>query len=395
MSNLPILKKENVQLIADAAPDTYNTNALSAQRCSDFGQALLAEAQKGMTDELDQRCAEYINKAKKTLKVMNERRAPITKLFDQIRSEFTAMENSVDVTKKDSIPGQIQAARNAYAALKREEAERIRQEELRKQLREQAKVNYRNEVCDAYRSQFQTIINFAIGELTRLNQSLTLENYDDVAKQIKETTTTFDVTWLREVNYKPAELSEEEAAVTRFEATATVLPQFKEQYLAEIGDYRDTIVDALPSKKRELQRMAEANAEEQARIKAELEAREAAEKRRLDEERRRKEEEAKAASAMQASANELGGLFDKASLAEVGYQPKTAVKLRISATDANGILAILSMWWSKEGQYLPVDELTKMFKKQITFCEKLANDKDSPERIDNPSVIYAEEVKAK
>lgn len=392
---LPILRAENVQLIADSAPDTYNSNALSSQRCSDFGRALLTEVQKGMTDELDQRCAEYINKAKKTLKVMNERRAPITKLFDQIRSEFTAMENSVDVTKKDSIPGQIQAARNAYAALKREEAERIRQEELKKQQREIARQRYYTELEDSYRKQFDTVINFGISELTQLNQSLTLKNYDSVSEEIKMFNTRFNPQTIREVIYKPHELTEEEASEIRHEVMTRLSAQFDEQYTTEIGDYRDTLVDALPSKRRELERIAIANADEQARLKAQLEAKEAAEKRRLDDERKRKEQEAKAASQLQAVANEIGNLFDQASVGTPAYQPKASVKLRINAHNADGILAILSMWWSKEGQYLPIDELTKMFKKQITFCEKLANDKDSPEKLEHPYVDYEEEVKAK
>ena len=53
------------------------------------------------------------------------------------------------------------------------------------------------------------------------------------------------------------------------------------------------------------------------------------------------------------------------------------------------------MWWSKEGQFLPIEELSKIFKKQLTFCEKVANDKDNPEFIKSPFVRYEEEVKAK
>ena len=53
------------------------------------------------------------------------------------------------------------------------------------------------------------------------------------------------------------------------------------------------------------------------------------------------------------------------------------------------------MWWSKEGRFLSMEELSKIFKKQITFCEKLANDKDNPELISSPFVRYEDEVKAK
>ena len=77
------------------------------------------------------------------------------------------------------------------------------------------------------------------------------------------------------------------------------------------------------------------------------------------------------------------------------YQPKTSVKKRIVTDTPEGILAIVSMWWSREGQFLPMEELAKIFKKQIAFCEKIANDKNDPELITSPFIRYEEEVKAK
>ena len=113
-TNTAILRQENIQMIMQSAPDAYNTNSLSSMRCTDFGKNLLAEIkQRGMNDELDKRCADFIDKAKRTVKAMNERRAPFTKIFDQIRSEFTSMENSIDPAKKDTVPYMIQQARNA------------------------------------------------------------------------------------------------------------------------------------------------------------------------------------------------------------------------------------------------------------------------------------------
>lgn len=399
-NNHPILREENVQMIAQSAPDTYNTNALSSQRCADYGEKLLAEIQRGgMTDALDKQCADYIDKSRRTLKAMNERRSPITKLFDQIRSEFTGMENAIDPTKKDTVPYKIQQTRNAYAAKKREEAERARQEEMRRQQREQALNRYKQESEDDYRRQFDNLVTEKINELTSLNKSLTVENYDEVCNKIKGFNITLGNEWFQQCQchaHKPYEVTDAEANEIRQSILNRLSKQFKEQFQAEVGEYRDTITDALPSKKKELERMAKANAEEQARIKAELEAREAAETRRLDEERRRKEEEAKAAKQVQQSANEMDGLFAQNAVATpVGYQPKTSVKQKIVCANADGILAAVSMWWSKEGQFLPIEELSKIFKKQLTFCEKVANDKDNPEFINSPFVRYEEEVKAK
>lgn len=398
--NLPILRQENVQMIVQSAPDAYNINSLSSMRCSDYGKNLLAEIQQhGMSDDLDKRCAEYIDKAKRTLKAMNERRVPFTKLFDHIRSEFTGMENAIDPTKKDTVPFLIQQARNTYAAKKREEAERARQEEMRRQQHEKAIKDYQLAAEDDYRRQFDGKITADINTLTSLNQSLTIENFEEVSGQIKAFNVTLGNEWFQHCQsyaHKPFEISDAEAIDIRQSTLNRLSKQFKEQYASEVGDYRDTIADALPSKKRELERMAKANAEEQARMKAELEAREAAEARRLDEERKRKEEENLAAKKAQQTANEMDGLFGQNAVATpVGYQPKTAVRQRIVTDTPDGILAVVSMWWSKEGRFLTMEELAQIFKKQIAFCEKLANGKDNPELISSPFVRYEEEVKAK
>lgn len=399
-NNLPILREENVQMIVQSAPNAYNTNSLSSMRCADFGKNLLDEIERsGMTDELDKRCADYIDKAKRTLKAMNERRAPFTKLFDQIRSEFTGMENTIDPTKKDTVPYLIQQKRNAYAAKKREEAERARQEEMRRQQREQAIARYTQEAEDDYRRQFDSTVTSTINELTSLNQSLTIENFDEVSEKLKNFKTTLGNEWFQHCQsyaHKPFEISDGEAIKIRQSILNRLSTQFKAQYSSEIWEYRDIITDALPSKKRELERMAKASAEEQARMKAELEVREAAETRRLDEERKRKEEEAQAAKKAQQTATEMDGLFGQTAVATpVGYQPKTAVRKRVVTDTPDGILAVVSMWWSKEGRFLSMEELSKIFKKQITFCEKLANDKDNPELISSPFVRYEDEVKAK
>lgn len=397
---LPILRQENVRMIIQSAPEAYDTNRGSALRCAEYGTRLLDVIQQnGMSDDLDKLCADYIEKAKRTLKAMNERRAPLTKLFDQIRSEFTSMETSVDPSKADTAPFKIQQARNSYAAKKREEAERARQEELRRQKHDMALSRYRQDAEDDYRRQFDGKVTADINELTSLNQSLTVENFDQTSAKILNYNIKLGNEWFQNCQshaHKPYELSDAETIDIRQSILNALSKQFKEQYAAEVGEYRDTLADALPAKKRELERMAKANAEEQARIKAELEAREAAEARRLDEERKRKQEEENAMRQARQSAGEIDGLFGQAAVAApAGYQPKTAVRKRIVADSADGILAIVSFWWAKEGQHLPVDELAKMFKKQIAYCEKLANDKNNPEIISSPLIRYEEEVKAK
>ena len=401
-TELTIVRKENVQLIAQSAPEVYQSNTLSCQKCTDYGQRLLAQIkEQGMTDELDMQCATYINKARNTVKKMNTNRSAITKLFDQIRSEFTGMENAVDPTKTASIPYQIQQARNAYAAKKREEEERKRRAELLRQQREQAFNTYKADVEDDYKRSFNAYTANSINALAELNAAVTLDNYEAQCKAIKQFPVKLSEDWGAKTpcNVRiPSELSDMQDKLheARTAILAKLMEQFTQQYQFEVGDYRDTITDALPSKKAELERMAKANAEEKARLAAELKAREEAEAKRIEAERKRKEEEEAAKKKMQQEASEVGNLFaGQAIVTPAGYQPKTSVKKRLVFHDAQGVLAAVSLWWSKEGQFQSVEELAKVFKKQITFCEKVANDKDHPEFISSTSVSYEDEVKAK
>lgn len=397
-----IVRKENVQIIAQSAPEVYQSNTLSCQKCNDYGQRLLDQIKaQGMNDELDMQCATYIAKAKNTVKKMNTNRSAITKLFDQIRSEFTGMENSIDPTKTATIPYQIQQARNAYAAKKREEEERRRRAEILRQQREQAFNTYKADVEDDYKRSFNAYAAEAIDTLTRLNAQLTLDNYETQCRAIKQFPVELPQSWSEKltsnVPFPPGladiheRLQQERTAILNL-----LMPQFAEEFKFEIGDYRDTLTDALPSKKAELERMQKANDEEKKRMEAELKAHEAAEARRVEEDRKRKEEEETAKKKMQQEAAEIGSLFtQQAVVTPAGYQPKTSVKKRLVFHDAQGVLAAVSLWWSKEGQFQTVEELSKAFKKQITYCEKLANDKDHPEFISSTSVSYEEEIKAK
>lgn len=147
-SELAIIKQENIQTIVSAAPQSYSDNKLSCERCISAGQSILntITASGGMTDELDKEAALFIEKARKTVKKMNEKRSPVTKLFDDIRREFTVIENAIDPTKADTIPYKLQQYRNQYAAKKRAEEEKRRQEEYKRQQAEQARVKLRQDI---------------------------------------------------------------------------------------------------------------------------------------------------------------------------------------------------------------------------------------------------------
>lgn len=393
---LTIIKQENIETIVSAAPQSYQDNKVSRERCISAGQKLLdAVSKQGMTDELDQQIASYIEKSRKTVKKMNELRSPVTKLFDDIRKEFTGMENDIDPTKAGTIPYQLQQVRNKYAAKKREEEERRRCEEMARQQAEQARKRLRQDVEDDFNNQFAAMLNASINALTNLDNSVTLANYDEIAKKVSEYAVNLPEDFLYNLHTTiriPAGITVDEVRKVEIETKGMLAKKFTEMYSCEMQDNKDYILDRLPSKKANLERIEKANAEEAARIKAEMEERIRKEAAAKEEERKRKEEEERVKAEMERKSSEMEGLFGMQAVVQ-GYAPKVKVAQKIELLNPDGIMVILGTWWSKEGCTLTVEELTKMFKKQITFCEKLAN-KDGI-YIEDESVNYVEDVKAR
>lgn len=394
---LVIVRQENIQTIVSATPQSYQDNKLSREKCIEAGQAILEaiQAQGGMTDELDQQAAQYIEKARKTVKKMNERRSPVTKLFDDIRKEFTVMENAIDPTKADTIPYKLQQFRNQYAAKKRAEEEERRRKEYERQQIEQARSRMKQDIEDDFKQQFQSLVNRDCNALSAIDSAVTLDNYEASFAQVKGYSTELPADFLYNLHTLiriPAGITVDEIRKAEIETKERLAKQFKEQYEFEIDSTKQYIIDRLPSKKTNLERMAQASAEEAARIKAEMEARQRKEAEEQEAERRRKEEEEKQKAEMARQQSEMESLFGQQSIVSSGYQPNVKVAQKINLLNPEGIMPILSMWWSKEGCTLTVEELTKMFKKQITFCEKLAKEGIY---LKDESVEYVEDVKAK
>lgn len=398
MSNeLTIIRPENMNKIMQAAPKSYELNRQSRDNCVNFGQNILHTIQQqGMNDDLDRQAATFIEKARRTVKVMNERRSSVTKLFDQVRTAFTVIENEIDPAKAGTIGYQLQQLRNQYAAKKRAEEEKRQREEMARRQAEEAARKFRTDVEDDFKQQFQRLVNDSINQITKADNELTLENYDDTLARLKSTKDYVDKglppEWFENLRTFVRIPSGVNAAEIETETKQKLHKQFIEQYIAEVGDNLDYILDRLPSKKANLEKMAKANAEEAARIKAEMEARQKVEAERLEKERAAREAEEKRKAEMERGAAEMKSLFD-GQAAVAGYQPKTKVTKRINLLNPEGIMPVLSLWWSKEGCTLTVEELAKMFKKQIAFCEKLANKEDI--FVSDENVEYVDEVKAK
>lgn len=398
-NELTIIQPENIQTIVSMTPENHRANVESHDKCISYGQQLLSRIQQqGMTDELDQQAAKYIEAARKTVAKMNDKRSPLTKLFDQIRSEFTRLEGEIDPSKTGTVPNQLQQLRNKFAAQKREEEERRHREEMMRQQIEQAVTQFRYDLEKDWRYQLGTHIQQQCNDMSRLLASVTLDNFIIVEEQFKK----WDMTFPKfSVNVtKPFLVPEPEHNAIMTDVWNTLKPGFTQQYAEELAKYRDSCLDRLPSKKQELERAAQASAEEAERIRREMEERDRAEAARQEAERKEAERKEREAAELKKQQTEMGSLFDQQAVAATtpvveGYKPKTSVKQKLVPLAPEAFTEIFAMWWSGEGCKMTVEDLTKLFKKQITYCEKRANDKANPVTIKSELISYEDDVKAR
>ena len=252
-NELAIMRPENMKEIMIAAPQSYELNRQSRDNCVNFGQNILHTIQQqGMNDDLDRQAATFIEKARRTVKAMNERRSPVTKLFDQVRTAFTVIENEIDPAKSGTIGYQLQQLRNQYAAKKRAEEEKRQREEMARRQAEEAARKFRMDVEDDFKQKFQDLVNSTLNKITEVDNNLTLENYDNslaLLRQIKATTEDCVPAWIETLHTSRLIPMGIKVADVEKEIKQKLCKQFCDQYLSEVGDTVDYTIDRLPPRK--------------------------------------------------------------------------------------------------------------------------------------------------
>lgn len=395
---IAIFEPQNFGTIVQAAPQAYNENKVSHERCISYGQQLLQRVQaEGMSDALDQEVAVFIDRARKTVRKMNGKRSAVTQLFDNIRSVYTSLENDVDPAKKGTVPARLQDYRNQYAAKKRAEYEAEQRRRQLEQAKAAAETKYAADVEEDYKRQFNALVAQSLNRLAELDKSVTIENYDKVLGEIIKFSDQLPADWLDNLRASvllPSVLSPDEARTIAAGVKQNLSKRFAEQYTYEVSTSRDEIEHRLPSKRYELGRIAQTNAEEAERIKRQMAERERQEAEQREKERADREAQEKAAAELAAQKQEMESLFSEAQVMSQ-RQDKTSVKKRINVLNPEGFMQIVGMWWAQYGSTLTVPELEKIFSKQLTFCNKLANDKSGAIFIQSEHIEYVDEIKAK
>lgn len=393
-----LIRQNEIGEISQIALDAIAKNQNSSQSCIDYGNRLLAIAEQGMNDDVDKRLENYIYKTRKTVALMNDRRKPVTQLFDRIRSGFTQLETAIDPKVAGTPANKAQKLRDQYARKKYEEEERRRREAEKIAQVERDKASYLEACEKEIYGFFNQRTNQAINRLISLNSSLTYSNFDEVSAQIDSFDCKFPVKDISGYTFGvmlPSSLSMEEVKAIQKKALDKGFA-LSEQYEFDVQSQKDSIMQLLPSKYNELQaieRQKKVDAQVAAVREAEMKRKEKEEQERKEKERKAEEERKKQEEELKKSQESVESLFATTASTVSVPQKKVKVKKMVRVKNPKGYADLFNYWWIGEGQYLTKEELEKVFKKQISFAEKAANQNN--DFIKSENLEYVDEIKAK
>ena len=401
-ANNSLIKVEEFNQIMQSAPATLQRNQASVSACNQTGQALLdtIEAEEGISsDELDATVSEYLEKTKITVENMNKRRKPLTQLLATVSKSFTSLESAIDIKSVTTIPYKLQQARNKYAAKKLEEQKKREAEARRIQLTENEKAQYKADITLLLDTTYANYVSRHIKALSGMYDHATLASYNDVCRQIKEANVTFNWTDFAN-NVKDTFQTFYMDAATRTgiknELASIKKVEYTKRYSFELEDLKQSLIDRLPSLRKQLEEQEElrrTNAVEAARQEEQRRKEQQEHLRKQEEERKRREAEAKAKAEAEKAAAEVQAAFDFSAASMPSTPTKAKVKKKIQITNPQGFLQVYQMWFTREGINMSMEDLEKVHKKMITYCEKVVN-KDG-EEIKSAFVKYIDDVTAK
>lgn len=373
-----LITTSQINDIAQNGAEVLSTNKERSEKALAVGRNILQaiNAAGGLNPELDARCNKYLVNCRNAKKEMEEARKPITQLFDQIKKEFTATENELDIRKDGTVPFVIQNHRNQYVKQIEAEKENKRLEQELKLNQEKERVDVKTSIESQLSAYVQKHIEGRKDALQKSFNEITLENFEAKAKALKELQPVYHKAHF--IDFKPsietkfivvaevAQLFDQVMATKDFELIAAVVE-------GELTAYIEELIEKLPSLKKELQRIAAANAEEKKALEEARAKREAEEKAKREadaaEAQRKKEEELK----LQAEGEKADAIMDNLELFD-DKGPETRSGYNINILHQAGAVEIFQFWFEREGAKCTIEELERKSIGQMkTFCERAAH----------------------
>lgn len=432
------------------APIILKNNSERRDKAILVGKNILTTIQQsgGLDSELDERCNNYLVNCRTALTEMNATRKGVTQIMDELKKMYTTVEAELDVKKAGSIPYQIQEERNIYAKKIAEEAEKKRKELETAKRKADEEISLKSEVLKKIS---ERLINKIFDYKTKVQNTfnnITLLDFDIKSSSLIN----HDVNISRESIIKIIDVismtglyhsTEEVKRIVVAEIENYDYQRFQEEWVAEITELKNDLIQKLSSKKTELEEqkriadeaekarieaekaekerqeaIAKAGAEEKKRLEKEAEEarkleaerqaillEQKAEADRLQKEREQEEanrlqkeiEDAKRKADEEAELKKQGELTmnmftQEAELADI-QEANARQGYEIAVSHPVGFTQLFAFWFEREGKNLGIDQLEKKSLGQIkSFCEKHAH--KTGEKIDSKFLKYKETFKA-
>lgn len=394
-----IVKAEQFVTIVETAQSALIKNEQSVTGAIQFGQSILDTIEaEGMSDELDAKCNKYLVRVRDTEAVLKKRRTPVTQIFDTIRKEFTGLEGKIAKTNKQSVPAKIQSLRDAYATQKAKEQRQREIEAQRKLDIEKEKTRIAAEAEVELSKYFNGHLTGCKSLMYRLFEGVSLDTFLDVAETLENYSLVMNNEHYFKFTFRffVSHISSDDANLIIKQAMDTKHGHYAQLFSKEIEDYRQELMDKLPSKKTELEAIAEAekqDAEEAQRLKDLREKREKEEKERLENEAKEREANEAAVAETKKQESDMENMFENV---EQTAQPETKAQVRsgydITVTHPAGWVTVFQLWFEKEGKNLGVDVIGRKSLNQMKgWAEKEAL--KTGEQVTSPYVKYEETFK--
>lgn len=394
MENTLAINNEQVSLIATSS-ETLKRNQLSVEKATEVGTKLISLIQeKGMNDQIDEQCNNYLVTVNKTIKAMNDRRSPITQLFTQISKHFTTLENEL---KDGTLVNTIQAKRNEFARVKAEEKRKAEEAAKRKLAVDNEKVELRKTIESKLLDYVTGYTNQVSDNMFNAFNAATLKTIDSTMKTIKEFSSDYPVAHYDKFKSDLTAIyaTKEEVEEIVSDVKKSSFQKYARMYWETIDDLKINLESSAPSKRKELESiatMAEEEAENAKKL-AKKRAEDEAEKQKQQAAERKKAEEANLNA--KAEAGKMDNLFNATEAAVIPESGKSQVRtaLKIKVTHQSAWVLIFQYWFENEGIKLGIDEIGKKSLNQMkAFCEKQAT--KTGEIIESGYLVYEEDFTA-
>lgn len=393
-----LIKFQEVNNLIANAPDVLAKN----QNLHDKAVAKAISLQdtieaEGMNDELDAELNKWMVSASKALKINNERRSPITQMLTQVAKVFTSLEAPFDGTKKDSYYYSFQLHRNGWATKKAQIQREKEAAILKQQNIDKEKISIKSEIETQIRNAYYDKLEAFKKYWTDIFNNTTLETLKVNKEKIENIKLDYPKDKFNEfpVSVVPVYIDSVEKdrliGVARIELYDDLSANFREN----MESLKQDLKDKFPSKKRELDAIAKADAAQALVLQEQAKQRQLAEQNKADLEAAAKRKDSENQVEMTKQMETASTLFDTAAQLEEVKESVGKVKssYKIIVTEPAGWGAIFLLWFELEGQGLDLDAIEKKTFKQLkTFAEKHAN--KTGEFIDNDALVYKEDLKA-